>query len=273
MEHLMSQSLQSTLNQHYREEGYAVTREALPSALMDEAGRQLATLITGLAPGQRPEGLVEPHGRGPDWQFWLELCRTAAVVETVAECLGSDEVILIMSHLIVKPAGDGLAIAWHQDNTYWPSVHGTDVVTVWLALDDVDQENACMNVIPRTHAGYPVMEKLATDGTDLLKVRVAVDADMEASAIPVILRRGEYSLHDSFVIHGSECNRSTRRRAGYTMRYADAATVTIDLERHWNPVYYVRGNGASFKPGMIDIRPGHALPATPGGKPENIPLK
>lgn len=269
----MLQALQSRQNQHYREEGYAIAGAALPPALMDEAGKQLAILIDGLAPGQRPEGLVEPHNRGLSWQFWLELCRNSTVVSTVADCLGSDEVILIMSHLIVKPAGDGLAIAWHQDNTYWPSVHGTDVVTVWLALDDVDLENSCMKVIPRTHAGYPEMEKIATDGTDLLKVRVAVDAEMEASAVPVILRRGEYSLHDSFVIHGSECNRSARRRAGYTMRYADAATVTIDLERHWNPVYYVRGNGASLKPGMIDIRPGKPLPATLGGKPENIPLK
>jgi ectoine hydroxylase-related dioxygenase (phytanoyl-CoA dioxygenase family) len=253
-------ALETSRNRQYRSDGYAIVRQALPSGLIADAGRHLDAMIARLAPGERPEGLVEPHVNAPDWQFWLELCRTPAVVDSVADCLGADEVLLIMSHLIVKPAGDGLAVAWHQDNTYWPSVTGTDVLTVWLALNEVDIENACMHVIPRSHAGYPEMEKIATDGKDLLKVRVHTTPEMEASAVPVELHPGQYSLHDSYIIHGSGENRSARRRDGYTMRYADAATVQVELDRHWVPVYYLRGDGTSLKPGMRDLRPGRPLP-------------
>ena len=260
----MNQPLPLSRHQQYQREGWCAVREALPAALIAEADRELGRLIAGLAAGQRPEGLVEPHCLAAGWRFWLELCRHPVVVERAAECLGGEEVLLLMSHLIVKPAGDGLAVAWHQDNTYWASVQGSDVVTAWLAIDEVDRGNACMQVIPRSHAGHPALEKLPTDGSDLLKVRVEVDAAMAAAAVAVELHPGEFSLHDSFIIHGSEANRSDRRRAGYTMRYARADTVRVDLARHWTPVYYLRGGGASLVDGMIDLRPGRPLPVQPG---------
>ena len=102
--------------------------------------------------------------------------------------LGPD-LILIMSHLIVKRAEDGLPVAWHQDNTYWPSVHGNDVGTVWMAIDDTDRENGCMQVIPCTHAGYPDMEKIQTDGKDLLGLTVRVTNEMKAAAIALEMQR------------------------------------------------------------------------------------
>src|SRR4051812_33061971 len=96
----------TALRAAYRDEGWAVVREPLPAAVIDDARRSLDAQIAALQPGQRPEHLVEPHVRAPDWQRWLELCRHPAVVARVAECLGADEVTLMMSHLIVKPAGD-----------------------------------------------------------------------------------------------------------------------------------------------------------------------
>ncbi len=262
MSNSRSSALPIARGESYRRDGYTIVRDALPSAAIAAARDQLDALIGGLAPDARPEHLVEPHVRATDWRFWLELCRHPAVLDRVGECLGADELVLLMSHLIVKPAHDGLAVAWHQDNTYWSSVDGTDVITVWLALDDVDLGNACMRVIPRSQLGFPALEKLPTDGKDLLNVRVEVDAAQEASAVPIELARGEFSLHDSFAIHGSDANRSDRRRAGYTMRYANAATVRVALALHWTPVYYMRGDGRSLRAGMRDLRPGRALPAT-----------
>ena len=252
----------SKIHEQYREAGYTIVRDGLDAATVAAIRPRLDTMIANLPAGQRAEWLVEPHVNAPDWQFWLELSRNPAVIEKVAEAMGADELMLVMSHLIVKPPRDGLAIHWHQDITYWPSVHGSEVATAWLAIDDVDVGNACMHVLPSTHSERARMEKIATDGTDLLKVRVAVTPEQEASAVPCELRAGQFSLHDSFVIHGSTVNTSDRRRAGFTMRYADARRVTVDVDNHHVPVYYVRGDGSSLKPGIIDLRPGKALPAT-----------
>jgi ectoine hydroxylase-related dioxygenase (phytanoyl-CoA dioxygenase family) len=262
----MSTAADTQVNENparFRSEGYCVFRDPLPEPLVAEADRRLGRMIATMPDGHRPEWLVEPHMHAEDWRYWLELCRTPSVLDDVASCLGCEELMLMMSHLIVKPAGDGLPILWHQDNTYWPSVDGTDVVTVWLAIDDADLANGCMQVIPCTHAGYPELEKIPTDGKDLLKVTVAVTPEMVASAVPVVLPRGTYSIHDSFVIHGSEPNRSARRRGGYTMRYGNAATVKVDTKHHNKPVYYVRGDGTNLRPDYVDLRPGRPLPDTP----------
>jgi ectoine hydroxylase-related dioxygenase (phytanoyl-CoA dioxygenase family) len=216
------------------------------------------------AVGGRPERLVEPHVKADDWQLWLELCRNPGITDPVAEALGTDELLLIMSHLIVKPPYDGMAVKWHQDNTYWKSVTGTDVLTVWLALDDVDEENGCMKVIPSSHTGYEELEQHRTDGKDLLGVEITVPAQMEADAVPCVLSAGSFSIHDSYIIHGSEPNTSARRRAGYTMRIANARTVTIDLELHRRPVYYIKGDGSSLRDGYRDVSRGNPLPADPG---------
>ena len=52
-----------------------------------------------------PEYLTEPH---PRHACWLELCRHPRILEAVEQVLGP-KLILIMSHLIVKRAGDGLS--------------------------------------------------------------------------------------------------------------------------------------------------------------------
>jgi ectoine hydroxylase-related dioxygenase (phytanoyl-CoA dioxygenase family) len=87
---------------------------------------------------------------------------------------------------------------------------------------------------------------------------VEVTFEMESAAICLEMNAGSLSMHDSFVLHGSEANTSGRRRAAYTMRYANAKTVKVNTTEHWVPVYLVRGEADNAD--YIDIRPGQSLP-------------
>ncbi len=249
--------------------GYCVSSEVLTQNEVATVREELDGLIAAMPADMevvgregkttrpmRPEYLVEPHMKHA---YWLELCRHPRVLDAVEAVLGPD-LALIMSHLIVKRPHDGLPVKWHQDNTYWPSVDGTDVITVWLAIDDVDRENGCMKVIPSTHAGYPELERVFTDGKDLLGVETHVTPEMGARAVLIELKAGDLSIHDSYILHGSETNTSARRRAGYTMRYANTKTVQIDVEKHWVPVYLCRGEQTDAARQYVDIRPGQHLP-------------
>ena len=251
----------------YASEGYCLFYEVLNPEEIAAARVELDRLLGNLPQKQvvykdgenkevdaRPEYLTEPH---PKYPFWLELCRHPRVLDAVESVLGAN-LILIMSHLIVKRASDGLSVAWHQDNTYWHSVKGADITTVWLAIDDTDRSNGCMQVIPCTHEGYPELDKVSTGGQDLLGLTVEVTSEMEAAAVCLEMPAGSVSLHDSFVLHGSDANTSGRRRAAYTMRYANAKTVAVDTAQHWVPVYLVRGEIDNTD--YIDIRPGRNLP-------------
>ena len=248
----------------YDKLGYCVKRAVLAGEDLSRYQGLLDELIEGLGRGARPEFLVEPHVNAPTWREWLELCRKPELLDIVREIFDTDELLLLMSHLIVKPARDGKAVKWHQDNTYWASVTGTDVTTVWLALDESSELNGCMKVIPNSHFGHEALEMHDTDGSSVLDKELHITPELEAQTVPIVLKPGDISLHDSFIIHGSDANTSEYRRGGYTMRFADAQTVQVDVENHRKPVYYVSGSGAGYKEGYRDIRPGKPLPDNPG---------
>lgn len=233
----------------FSDDGVCIFRQVLTGPDLAEAQAKLDELLGSLGPDQRPERLTEPHQND---QFWLDLCRHPAVLDAVETLLGSD-LVLLMSHLIVKPPRDGMPVHWHQDNTYWATVNGPDIATVWLALDDVDLGNGCMKVLAGSHRGRPEMERRPTEGGDLLNTEVEVDDDAASRAVPIELRAGDLSIHDSFLVHASATNTSDRRRAGYTMRYGAAGTTVVD-PGHWAKIYRVRGTTVPLAPGQIDLR-------------------
>lgn len=191
-------------------------------------------------------GLVDRHF---DRRLVWELATNPAVLDTVEAAIGPD-IALLATHFFCKypsPAESAERparfVAWHQDVTYW-GLEPPLAVTAWYAVDDSDVENGCMRVIPGTHG------KLRRHGTsdragNLLSINqeVPVTEAEEASAVDLILRAGEISLHHGLLIHGSNPNHSTRRRCGLTLRYVPPYVRIVSensTKRPWQPIL-VRG--------------------------------
>jgi non-heme Fe2+,alpha-ketoglutarate-dependent halogenase len=181
------------------------------------------------------------HGRVYD------ILRHPRLVAHVKDLLG-DDVIGWGSHFFCKMPGDGKRVSWHQDASYWP-LTPSKTVTAWLAIDDADVENACMRYLPRSHwHGHLTYTLTENDDSNVLNQTVT-DAARFGDPVDVELRAGEISLHSDLLVHGSEPNRSTRRRCGLTLRYCpadvraglgwNAKGVVVsgaDLSGHWaNP--------------------------------------
>ncbi|HEU4751836.1 MAG TPA: phytanoyl-CoA dioxygenase family protein, partial [Armatimonadota bacterium] len=125
---------------------------------------------------------------------------------------------------------DGKVVHWHQDASYWP-LTPTKAVTVWLAIDDADVENACMRYIPGSHHYGHLTYRLTEDAADAVLNQEVENAEQWGRPIDVELKAGEASVHSDLLLHGSEANRSGRRRCGLTLRYC-AADVRAGLD--WN---------------------------------------
>ena len=80
--------------------------------------------------------------------LWDLVCEPR-ILDYVQDLLGED-LICWGTHYFCKMPGDGKAVAWHQDASYWP-ITPSKTVTVWLAIDDATVENGAMQVIPTTH--------------------------------------------------------------------------------------------------------------------------
>ena len=193
----------------------------------------------------------EPHTKEV---FWLEVCTHPPLLDAAEAVLGPN-LILVYSSMFIKMPRDGTSVGWHQDNNYWPSVHGTEVATVWLAIDDADAENAAMSIIPGSHQGHREMETVPAGESEMLRKKVLVTPQMENRAVLMAMRAGSVSIHDSYILHGSQANGSDRRRAGYTIRYCSTDTAWVDMDRHPIPVFLVRGEGGPRGERYTDLRP------------------
>ncbi len=247
----------------FESEGYCLFPDALAAEEVEEARSMLTAALKrrlpqphqGLKPHadllDRPEYIAEPHARD---QNWLDLCSHPSLLDAVESILGPN-LILVYSSIFIKLPDSPLEVGWHQDNPYWPSVHGTDVVTMWLALDDADAGNCAMKVIPGSHRGHVELNSVPAGDDQMLGKKVELGPEEEAAAVVLEMSAGSLSIHDSYIVHGSDANHSGRRRAGYTIRYCSTDTAWVDVETHPIPVYHVRGGAGPKGAGYVDLRP------------------
>lgn len=221
---------------HYNEHGYVIPEFRLDAARTDALRATLDRLIAE-NPGVRPEKLVSAHIDGQNDEGvkgsrdFLDLACSPDIVDTVAQVLG-DDVILWGCHVFCKPGETGYETPWHQDGHYWP-IRPLATCTVWIALDRSDRENGCLKVIPGSHKGEKLHDHMTEDREDLvLSQRTADDAFDVSTEVALELEPGQMSLHDVYMIHGADANRSPRRRAGVALRYMPATSV---FERNLNP--------------------------------------
>ena len=70
----------------------------------------------------------------------------------------------------------------------------------------------------------------------------SIDADLveESRAVDLELRAGDVSAHHPNIVHGSNSNRSKRRRCGLTIRYIPT-TTRIVTDQQWASAFLLRG--------------------------------
>lgn len=156
---------------------------------------------------------------------WHSTCRgiynlalDSRILDYVQDLLG-ENLICTMTHYFCKEPGDTKQVNWHQDASYWP-LTPSKVVTVWLAIDDADEENSAMKVIPRSHLhGQIPFEHSTAEENNVLYQSVHQPEDYGETPVAFEMRAGQISLHTDLLLHGSEPNTSNRQRCGLTLRY------------------------------------------------------
>ena len=123
------------------------------------------------------------------------------------------------SSLFAKPERDGQRTPWHQDGQYWP-IRPLATCTVWIAIDDSTKENGCLRVIPGSHHEQRLRAHRALDATDVTLNQELEPGEYDpAIAEDIVLEAGQMSLHDVYLLHGSEANLSPHPRRGMTLRF------------------------------------------------------
>lgn len=146
---------------------------------------------------------------------------------TVAEQIVGPNLKGATSQLTFKMRGNTKPFAWHQDNGYG-ELDPYNAVSTLTALDDADQGNGCLWLVPTSHRGGQV------DVSNQINVEmkqvgesISIDVD-ESQAVPVPMRAGESLIFHCWMLHKSEGNLSSDRdRRILFLRFADADAVEV----------------------------------------------
>jgi phytanoyl-CoA hydroxylase len=134
----------------------------------------------------------------------------------VAKTLLGEPAVAEQPEWFNKPPGTHHVTPPLQDNYYF-CLTPPNVLTIWLALDDVDAENGCLRYLSSSHArGFRTHARSSILGFS--QGITDYTPDDFAREITVPLRSGDAVAHYGMTIHRADANLSaTRHRRSFAM--------------------------------------------------------
>ncbi|MFT5087518.1 MAG: phytanoyl-CoA hydroxylase [Candidatus Latescibacterota bacterium] len=181
-----------------------------------------------------PQGNVQP-----DTPFWagpavFKALTDKDLLDAVESFIGPEIYSNPVQHVRIKPPearvpknAEGQAVlgatSWHQDNgVVLPEADETLMLTVWFPLTEANEENGCLQVVPRSH--HNGLQPHCPGGPGGLKVPDQLFDKGEGVAIP--MQPGDVLFLTSRTIHGSLSNHSEDVRWSFDLRYNPIGQAT-----------------------------------------------
>ena len=206
----------------YDKEGFALyplLAGASLQTVQTEADRLWAMANKQYDAGQSWNANAIINGVHKDSSVMRELMYRSPLVDLMTRLIGPN-VKAASNQLVFKHPRDNNPYHWHQDNGFGP-LDPENNVTCWIALDDTDERNGCLWVLPGSHRGG-VVEHVASRGRE----RIA-RVEGESGALPLPMRAGECVIFHGSLLHTSKGNETDRIRRAYFFRYADADAIEV----------------------------------------------
>jgi phytanoyl-CoA hydroxylase len=147
--------------------------------------------------------LMQPHRRDEASLRWL-------IDERINTCLTQllgREPYAVQTMIYFKPPG-ARGQALHQDQYYLRVQPGT-CMAAWMALDDCDEENGCLRLVPGSQ-DWPLLCATQADTTQSF-TDVTVSLPEGVEAVPAPMKAGDVLFFNGQIVHGSLPNTTKDR--------------------------------------------------------------
>ena len=202
----------------YDRDGFVIVRQLLPAKELAELTGQLDRYIRDVVPTlpdahafyddkRRPETLKQMQHMGGDPYFADYGNHTTW--KALACALVGEQVNAMEPEWFNKPPGTNHLTPPHQDNYYF-CLKPANVITIWMALDVVDEENGCLRYVAGSHRRgiRPHGRSNVLGFSQGILDYGPADA---AAEVQIHLRPGDVVAHHGNTIHRADANRSPLR--------------------------------------------------------------
>ena len=231
----------------YRDEGYTIVRQLFsPEEVAFFREHYMAMRAEGPKPGDygahtyvgddplyKFPRLINMHHWDEHTMRWLLDERFKSVLMT----LTGREPYAAQTMLYFKPP-KARGQALHQDNWYLRAAPGTCIGS-WLALDDCDEANGCLQIVPGSNK-WPLLCSVEADSAQsFTNNTVALPPD--TPVLPMIMRAGDVLFFHGAVVHGSMPNVTADRfRRALIGHYLDGDVEKVS--KFYSPAYRFDGS-------------------------------
>ncbi|MGO4348551.1 phytanoyl-CoA dioxygenase family protein [Paenibacillus sp. MCAF9] len=267
---------------HYHREGYLIVRNLLSKEDIDELyelaeqSRLNSLQLDNQADRDSKDPLKEEFAKATRIHMMSRFSGAAERgmlnprIVDVTEALVGPDVYALQSMLFLNPPGKG-GQGWHQDACYIKT-HPDTLIGAWIALEEADEENGCLWVVPgsnhepiyppdgvgggNVHAVDAFEDLNGVQNVSHLDDNVNTLSKVVANyppAIPVRLSPGDVLFFHSHLLHRSYPNRTQDRyRRSFVCHYCNA--------RSWVPWDHDGFEGHSGNYRQILVRGNTNLP-------------
>lgn len=227
----------------FREEGYFVLERVIPDdvlqMLREECSYFLGYMDSWMDHHGEPTMSINHRGKryfiGNRYRISPRMHRFifSPLMAQIAQAALGPDVYLFNEQWVVKGAEQGMKFAWHQDSGYVKfrdkATRHRPYLTCWCTLDDVNEENGTVYLLPHSRGG--------TSHTIFDHTREEVTNDLvgytgDDPGIPMIVPAGSIVAFTSYNFHRSGANTSPNMRRIYLPQYS-AEPITTPEGKLW----------------------------------------
>ncbi len=227
----MTRLISDAQRAQYREQGYFILESVIPTPLLELLRNTCSDAIRSMDAKMDLEGTdtMGINHRGKryfvgqsygDYPALGQFLFDSMMADICRATLG-ETAFFHSDQFVVKCEQTGMSFAWHQDGAYVQARVGDhpECITCWCALDDVNEDNGTISLLPVGRFGCRELVPHQRDPET--NDRIGYFGDDPGDA--VIAPAGSIVVFSSLVFHRSGANPSGRSRRAYLAQYAPAA--------------------------------------------------
>jgi len=155
---------------------------------------------------------------------WMEDEDLRPVLQQILE----DQVVITTAHhnsIMTKMPQSSTATSWHQDRRYW-RYSDDNLVSVWLALDDENDDNGVLEFIPASHKVHFSASQF--DEKEYFSQTFELNKPYIAKKVSTSLKKGDVVLFHSLLLH--RANKNTTKQVKISFVYTVKGSKTKAIE-------------------------------------------